>query len=97
MANRTKITMAGARAFVPADGREAVLWDSAAPGLGLRARPNGRNWHDGIATTHPGSGHWALAAMSSMMKHAEALGLRQEDSNPCRGCGGARPASRRTT
>ncbi|MDE0004124.1 MAG: Arm DNA-binding domain-containing protein, partial [Rhodospirillaceae bacterium] len=42
MTNRTKITMAGARAFTAADGREAVLWDSAAPGLGLRARPNGR-------------------------------------------------------
>ena len=42
MTNRTKITMAGARAFAAADGREAVLWDSAAPGLGLRARPNGR-------------------------------------------------------
>ena len=42
MANRTKITMAEARAFAPSGGREAVLWDSAAPGLGLRARPNGR-------------------------------------------------------
>ena len=182
MANRMKITMTGARAFAAADGREAVLWDSAAPGLGLRARPNGRqtwivhrrcngsvvrrtlgaldaltvddarhaaraliadaetggaaaavptvrtfladcaerwkpttretyahtvrrwilpafggrpvdaigakdvrNWHDDIAATRPGSAHWALAAMSSMMKHAEALGLRREDSNPCKG------------
>ena len=34
--------MARARAFAPADGREAVLWDSAAPGLGLRVRANGR-------------------------------------------------------
>ena len=186
MANRTKITMARARAFVPADGREAVLWDSAAPGLGLRARPNGRKtwivhrrcngsvvkrtlsaldaltvedarhaaraliaeaetggaaaavppvrifapafladcaerwkpatresyshtvrrwilpafgnrpvdaisakdvrpWHDDIAAKRPGSAHWALAAMSPMMKHAEALGLRREDSNPCKG------------
>ena len=186
MANRTKITEARACAFVPADGREAVLWDSAAPGLGLRARPNGRKtwivhrrcngsvvkrtlgaldaltvedarhaaraliadaetggaaaavptvqtfapafladcaerwkpatresyahtvrrwilpafgnrpvdaigakdvrpWHDDIAATHPGSAHWALAAMSSLMKHAEALGLRREDSNPCKG------------
>ena len=184
--NRTKITMTGARAFAAADGREAVLWDSAAPGLGLRARPNGRktwivhrrcngavvkrtlgaldaltvedarhaaraliaaaetggaaaavptvrtfvptfladcgerwkpstretyahtvrrwilpafgnrpvdaigakdvrNWHDGISATYPGSAHWALAAMSSMMKHAEVLGLRREDSNPCKG------------
>ena len=186
MGNRTKITMAGARAFAPADGREAVLWDSAAPGLGLRARPNGRktwivhrrcngsvvkrtlgaldaltvedarhaaraliadaetggavmavptvqafapafladcaerwkpatretyahtvrrwilpafgnrpvdaigpkdvrNWHDDISATYPGSANWALASMSSMMKHAEALGLRREDSNPCKG------------
>ena len=186
MANRTKITEARARAFAPTDGREAVLWDSAARGLGLRVRANGRktwivhrrgngsvvkrtlgafdaltvedarhaaralldeaatggasavvptvrtfapafladcaerwkpatrenyahtvrrwilpafgnrpvdtigakdvrNWHDGIAATHPGSSNWALAAMSSMMKHAEALGLRREDSNPCRG------------
>ncbi len=186
MANRTKITEAGARAFAAADGREAVLWDSAVPGLGLRARANGhktwivhrrsggavvrrtlgaldaltvedarhaaralladagtggaaaavptvrafapafladcaerwkpatresyahtvrrwilpafggrrvnavgakdvRNWHDGISATRPGSAHWALAAMSSMMKHAEALGLRREDSNPCKG------------
>ena len=186
MANRTKITMARARTFMPADGREAVLWDSAAPGLGLRARSNGRKtwivhrrcngsvvkrtlgaldaltvedarhaaraliadaetggaaaaaptvqtfapaflvdcterwkpatrenyahtvrrwilpafgnrpvdtigakdvrpWHDDIAATHPGSAHWALAAMSSLMKHAEALGLRREDSNPCKG------------
>ena len=44
-----------------------------------------RNWHDGIAATHPGSSNWALAAMSSMMKHTEALGLRREDSNPFRG------------
>ena len=44
-----------------------------------------RNWHDDIAATRPGSAHWALAAMSSMMKHAEALGLRREDSNPCKG------------
>ena len=42
MANKTKITEARARAFVPADGREAVLWDSIAPGLGLWVRPNGR-------------------------------------------------------
>ena len=186
VASKTKITEARARAFVPADGREAVLWDSAAPGLGLRARPNGRktwivhrrwngsvvkrtlgaldaltvedarhaaralladaqekhapaavstvrsfapafladcaerwkpatrenyahtvrrfilpafgdrrvdaigakdvrNWFDDLAVTHHGSANWALAAMSSMMKHAEALGLRREDSNPCKG------------
>ena len=42
MANRMKITEARARAFTPVDGRESVLWDSAVPGLGLRARANGR-------------------------------------------------------
>ena len=41
MTNRAKITMAGARSFAPSDGREDMLWDSAAPGHGLRARPNG--------------------------------------------------------
>ena len=186
MANRTKITMAGARAFAPADGREVVLWDNAAPGLGLRARANGRKtWivhrrcngsvvkrtlgaldaltvedarHAAraiIADAEAGSGpaavptvrtfgpafladcaeRWkpatrrgahvrhepihsaclrrpacrcdrregraelvrrsvghaggigerALAVLSSMMKHAEARGLRREDSNPCKG------------
>ena len=44
-----------------------------------------RSWFDGIAATHPGSASWALAAMWSMMKHSETLGLRPEDSNPCRG------------
>ena len=178
--------MAGARAFAPADGREAVLWDSAAPGLGLRARPNGRktwivhrrcngsvvrrtlgaldaltvedarhaaralladaeakrapaavptvrtfgpafladcaerwkpatrcahadgmdrhilpafgdrrvdavgakdvrNWFDDLSVTRAASANRALAVLSSMMKHAEALGLRREDSNPCKG------------
>ena len=189
MANGTKITMTKARAFRPADGREAVMWDSAAPGLGLRAQPSGhkswivhrpcngsvvrrtlgpfdaltvedarhaaraviaeaeagdaattvptvptvrafarvfladcaerwkpatrenyagtvrrwilpafgnrpvdaigpkdmRTWRDGITATRSGSANWALAAMSSLMKHAETLGLRPEDSNPCRG------------
>ena len=186
MANGTKITMTRAHAFRSADGREAVLWDSTAPGLGLRAQPSGhkswivhrrcngsvirrtlgplealtvedarhaaraviaeaeagdgattvptmrafarvfladcaerwkpatrgnyagtvrrwilpafgnrrvdaisakdvRTWRDGLTATHPGSTNWALAAMSSLMKHAETLGLRPEDSNPCRG------------
>ena len=186
MTNRTKITMADARAFAAADGREAVLWDSIAPGLGLRARPNGRktwivhrrcngsvvrrtlgaldaltvedarhaaramfadaegtrtpaavptvrtfapafladcaerwkpatrrahadgmnryilpafgdrrvdavtakdvrNWFDDLSATRAGSANRALAVLSSMMKHAEALGLRREDSNPCKG------------
>ena len=186
MTTRTKITMAGGRAFALAGGREAVLWDSAAPGLGLRARPNGRktwivhrrcngsvikrtlggldaltvgdarhaaramfadaegngaaaavptvttfapaflsdcakrwkpatrrahadgvrlhilpalgerrvdavtakdvrNWFDDLSVTRAGSANRALAVLSSMMKHAEALGLRREDSNPCKG------------
>ncbi len=45
MAKGTKITMTRARAFTPADGREAVLWDNTAPGLGLRAQPSGhKSW-----------------------------------------------------
>ena len=184
MPDRTKITMAGARAFAAADGREAVLWDSAAPGLGLRARANGRktwivhrrcngsvvrrtlgaldaltvrgcaaralladaethgtpaavptvrtfapafladcaerwkpatrrahadgmnryilpafgdrrvdaigakdvrNWFDDLSATRAGSANRALAVLSSMSQHAEALGLRREDSNTCKG------------
>ena len=186
MANRTKITEARARAFAPVDGREAVLWDSAASGLGLRVRANGRktwivhrrcngsvikrtlgtldaltledarhatramfaetqansipamvptmrtfgtvfladcaerwkpatrrahadgmhrhivpafgdrrvnavtakdvrNWFDDLSATRAGSANRALAVLSSMMKHAEALGLRREHSNPCKG------------
>ena len=178
--------MAAARAFAPADGREAVLWDSATPGLGLRVRPNGRktwivhrrcngavikrtlgtfdsltvedarhaaqallagtraerapatvpmmrtfapvfladcaerwkpatrrahadgmhrhilpafgnrhvdavtakdvrNWFDDLSVTRAGSANRALAVLLSMMRHAEALGLRREDSNPCKG------------
>ena len=42
--------MAGTRAFAPSDGREDVLWDSAAPGLGLRARSNGRKTLDRAPT-----------------------------------------------
>ena len=183
MANKTKITATRARAFVPVDRREAVLWDSAVPGLGLRARPNGRktwivhrrcngsvvkrtlgtlgaltvddarygartllietqaqrtpptvrtfasvfladcaerwkpatrrshsggmnryilstfgdrridavtakdvrNWFNDLSVTRAGSANRVLAVLSSMMKHAEALGLRREDSNPCKG------------
>ena len=186
MTNKTKITMAGARAFAPANGRGAVLWDSAAPGLGLRVRTNGRetwivhrrysgavikrtlgtldaltvedarhaaramfadaqangalatvptvrtfapvfladcaerwkpatrrahadgvrlhilptfgnqrvdavtaqdvrNWFDDLSATRAGTANRTLAVLSLMMKHAEALGLRREDSNPCKG------------
>ena len=182
--HRTNITAARARAFMPPDGCEAVLWDRASPGLGLRVRGNGhrtwivhrrgngsavrrtlgpldaltvedarhaaralrddaaaaapavptvrafapvfladcagrwkpatrenyadivrrfvlpafggrrvdavgakdvRGWFDDLTATRPGSANWALAAMSSLMKHAETLGLRREDSNPCKG------------
>ena len=186
MANRIRITEARAHAFAVADGRDAVLWDSATPGLGLRVRPNGhkawivhrrckgsvirrtlgtldaltvedarhaarvltgdavasvapvavqtvrtfapefmadcaerwkpatrrahadgmnryilpafgnrrvdavtakdvRNWFDDLSVTRAGSANRALAVLSSLMKHAEALGLRREDSNPCKG------------
>ena len=44
-----------------------------------------RNWFDDLSVTRVGSANRALAVLSSMMKHAEALGLRREDSNPCRG------------
>ncbi len=44
-----------------------------------------RNWFDDLSVTRAGSANRALAVLSSMMKHAEALGLRPEDSNPCRG------------
>ena len=186
MADRTKITEVRARAFASADGRDALLRDSAAPGLGLRVRPNGhkawivhrrcnvsvigrtlgtldaltaedarhaarvptgdtatgaapvaiptvwtfapefladcaerwkpgtrrahadgmnryilpafgkrrvdavtakdvRNWFDDLSAMRVGTANQALAVLSSMMKHAEALDLRREDSNPCRG------------
>ena len=44
-----------------------------------------RNWFDDLSVTGAGSANRALAVLSSMMKHAEALGLRREDSNPCKG------------
>jgi len=44
-----------------------------------------RNWFDDLSVTRAGSANRALAVLSSMMKHAEALGLRREDSNPCQG------------
>ena len=66
------------------------MWRWILPAFGSRpvdaiGAKDVRNWHDDIAATRPGSAHWALAAMSPMMKHAEALGLRPEDSNPCKG------------
>ena len=44
-----------------------------------------RSWFDQMAATRPASANRALAVLSSLMKHAEALGLRPEGSNPCRG------------
>ena len=44
-----------------------------------------RNWFDDLSVTRAGSANRALAVLSSLMKHAETLGLRPEDSNPCRG------------
>ena len=182
---RAEITAAHARTFTPPPGREAVLWDSTVPGLGVRVRPNGhrtwivhrrlgrrvvkrtlgaldalrvedarraalaliagagtnrdgqapsmhtfgpafladcgerwkpttrtshannlyglilpafgthrvdeitardvRSWFDELAARRPASANRALAVLSSLMKHAEALGLRPEGSNPCQG------------
>ena len=44
-----------------------------------------RNWFDEHAAARPASANRALAVLSSLMKHAETLGLRPEGSNPCRG------------
>ena len=44
-----------------------------------------RSWFDEHAATRPASANRALAVLSSLMKHAETLGLRREGSNPCRG------------
>ncbi len=44
-----------------------------------------RSWFADLAVTRPSSANRALAVLSSLMKHAETLGLRPENSNPCRG------------
>ena len=44
-----------------------------------------RNWFDDLSVTRTASASRALAVLWSMMKHADALGLRREDSNPCKG------------
>ena len=44
-----------------------------------------RSWFDEQSATRPASANRALAVLSALMKHAEALGLRPEGSNPCRG------------
>ena len=40
---------------------------------------------DDLSATRAGSASTSLAVLSSLMKHAEDLGLRPEESNPCRG------------
>ena len=46
-----------------------------------------RYWCDELSAARTGPANRALAVPSLMMKHAEALGLRREDSNPCNpGC-----------
>lgn len=55
------------------------------------------NWFDDFSVTRTASANRALAGLSSMMEYAEALRLRREDPNPCKGCGGARYASKRAT
>jgi len=44
-----------------------------------------RSWFADLAVTRPASANRALAVLSSLMQHAETLGLRPENSNPCRG------------
>ena len=44
-----------------------------------------RSWFDDLSATQAGSANRSLAVLSSLMKHAEDLGLRPEGSNPCRG------------
>ena len=44
-----------------------------------------RSWFDEQSARRPASANRALAVLSALMKHAEALGLRPEGSNPCRG------------
>ena len=44
-----------------------------------------RNWFDELLARKAASAIRSLAVLSSLIKHAEALGLRREGSNPCRG------------
>ena len=44
-----------------------------------------QNWFDDLAARKLASANRVLAVLSSLMKHAETLGLRPEGSNPCRG------------
>ena len=44
-----------------------------------------RSWFDELSVARAATANRSLAVLSSMMKHAEDLGLRLEGSNPCRG------------
>ena len=44
-----------------------------------------RNWFDELSITRAAAANRSLAVLSSLMKHAEDLGLRPEGSSPCRG------------
>ena len=44
-----------------------------------------RSWFDDLSVTRAATANRSLAVLSSLMKHAEDLGLRPEGSNPCRG------------
>ena len=44
-----------------------------------------RSWFDELSITRVATANRSLAVLSSLMKHAEDLGLRPEGSNPCRG------------
>ena len=44
-----------------------------------------RSWFAELAITRPSAANRSVAVLSSLMKHAETLGLRPENSNPCRG------------
>ena len=44
-----------------------------------------RVWFDDLARRGAGTANRTLAVLSSLMQHAEALGLRPDHSNPCRG------------
>ena len=46
---------------------------------------NVRSWFDELTVTRAGTANRSLAVLSSLMKHAEDVGLRPEGSNPCRG------------
>ena len=41
-----------------------------------------RNWFEGLLIPRAASASRALTGLSSMMRHAKALGLRRENSNP---------------